>query len=259
MYKIIRVPKASPRFADLVTKSRSTRLHVLETDPTSFISKHAVEAALPVSVWQKRLSNPETTILACVAAHDDTDDSDPEMELIHNQWVGFVAVRGPMQYEDYYVTPDMGLPVPEEPEEETRWHIYDLYILPEHRGKGLARRLVKECIASAVKYTEAMKLSLTPPEDESKIIDNSRLSRNGVGMKQARIRLFMNPKNTWLITVYESMGFAAAGRVTLEEGFRANAVDESIPVDTRETEELIKMWHTRYGLAMEQIVSPGSE
>ena len=64
----------------------------------------------------------------------------------------------------------------------------------------------------------------------------------------------MNPKNAWLITVYEKMGFVKAGMVTLAEGFKANSMDESIPANTRETKELVGVWHTRYGLAMEQVV-----
>ena len=240
-YRIIRIPRASPRLADLVTKSRKTRLYALETDPASFLAQHAVESALPLEVWSKRLSNPETTILACVATNDSSNPDD-ETALIEEEWVGFAAVRGPMEYDDYYPSPDMNLPVPENPREEARWHVYDLYTLPAHRGRGLAKRLMNSCILTAVEYTKALSVSSSPPPNP---------------LQQARIRLFVNPKNTWVVKMYEGLGFRAAGKVTLDEGFRANALTESIPHNTRETEELMALWHTRFGLAMEQIVRVG--
>lgn len=251
-YRIIRVPKASPRMTELVTKFRSTRLDALMSDAASFLSKYAVESALVPSVWHRRFSNTQTMILACISISNPTADSDPETNLIENEWVGFAAVRGPMEYADYYVTPDMGLPIPGTPENETRWHVYDLYTLPQHRGKGLARRLVNECIAIAMECTTSLNTSLLPPT-----VQKCEVSSQAAELKQARIRLFMDPKNIWLINMYESMGFKVAGKVTLEEGFRANALDESIPVDTRKTEGSTKLWHTRFGVAMEQVVHLG--
>lgn len=76
-------------------------------------------------------------------------------------------------------------------------------------------------------------------------------------LRQARIRLFMNLKNAWLIAMYEKLGFTAAGRVTLEKGFRANALNDSVPIDTRESEESTIFWHTRFEVAMEQVVRLG--
>jgi GNAT superfamily N-acetyltransferase len=240
-YKIIHVPKTSPRLAEIVTKTRATRLHTLETDPTSWLSNHAAESSLPISVWERRLTSPDVTILVCIANSSNEDGRDPETNLIHSEWAGFAALRGPIKYEDYYVTPDMGLPIPASPKEELRWHLYDLYTLPKHRGQGVARRLIEECVATAVRHTEGSEPTLAP-------------STHTPEVKHAGIRLFMNPKNAWLITVYESMGFVKAGKVTLTEGFMANSMDESIPANTRETKEMIDLWHTRFGLAMEQVV-----
>lgn len=240
-YKIIHVPKTSPRLAEIVTKTRATRLHTLETDPTSWLSNHAAESALPISVWERRLTSPGITVLVCIATSSNEDGSDPETNLLQSEWAGFAALRGPMKYEDYYITFDMGLPTPASPEEERRWHLYDLYTMPKHRGQGVAKSLIDECIATAVRYTEGSEPALTP-------------SAHIPEVKHARIRLFMNPKNAWLITVYEKMGFVKAGMVTLAEGFKANSMDESIPANTRETKELVGVWHTRYGLAMEQVV-----
>ncbi|KAF2999858.1 hypothetical protein E8E13_007805 [Curvularia kusanoi] len=224
-YKFIRVPRASPRLAELVTKYRAMKLHALETDPASLGAKHDIEAALPFTTGNT------------------TDNQDPIMDLMDNKWVGLATIRGPMKYEDYYVNPDMGLPVPAVPEAERRWHIYDLYTLPEHRGQGLARNMVKECVAIAVESTA------------SQCADNEATAcPDGLEVNAARIRLFMNPKHAWLLTMYESFGFVAAGKATLEEGFRANVLDESIPANTRETKDLVDMWHTRIGLAMEQVV-----
>lgn len=236
-YRILRVPKTSPRLASLVAKSRATRLTALETDPTAFLAQHAVEQALQLSVWHARLTNPEVTMLACVAssargARSEDEDEDDVDVLLQSEWLAVAALRGPMEEEAYYESPDMRLPVPEKPETEARWHVFDLYTLPAHRGRGLARRLVGACVETAVEYSRAL------PQTE-----------------KARLRLFMNPKNAWLVKVYESMGFVTAGSVTLTEGFRANCMEASLPGGTAETEEGRARWHTRFGMAMEQVVS----
>lgn len=237
-YKIIRISRNSTRLSDLVGKIRATRLNALINDPSSFLAQYSVESALPISVWTKRISS-ETTILICVVTNKESALLDDESALIECEWAGFAAIRGPMEYEDYYSSPDMGLQMPSNPSEETRWHIYDLYTLPVHRGRNLAKRLINSCIEIAVEYTKGL---------------YSHKSKE-MFFKIARIRLFMNPKTTWLSKMYERLGFKAGGRVTLAEGFRANVMDESVPEDTRSTEELRSIWHTRYGLAMEQVIN----
>jgi GNAT superfamily N-acetyltransferase len=233
IYKVIRIPRTSSRLADLVTKFRHTKLAALEADSVSFASQYAIESALPLEVWTNRLSQ-ETTILICVAISNESIPLEDEDALIQGEWVGFAAVRGPMKYSDYYFYPEMGLPIPSNPDAETRWHIYDIYTCPSHRGKGLAKRLIAGCIETAVEYTTAMS-------------ENHQL-------RLARLNLFMNPKNTWLLKMYENVGFEGVGKVTLTEAFRANAMDESLPEDSDSTEELRTMWHSRHGLAMERVV-----
>lgn len=183
---------------------------------------------------------------SCLTAPSNADD---ESVLLGAEWVGFAAVRGPMDVQDYYVSPDMGLPVPHRPDEERRWHVFDLYTLSAHRGRGLARSLVGECVDVAVEGTQELASSPLLACSDGAV----RVSE--VEVKQARIRLFVDPKNAWLVRMYEGLGFRAAGKVTLEEGFRANRLDESIPGDTRLDEELERLWHTRFGLAMEQVVA----
>ncbi|KAF2035130.1 hypothetical protein EK21DRAFT_96910 [Setomelanomma holmii] len=76
----------------------------------------------------------------------------------------------------------------------------------------------------------------------------------GMNKQRARMRLFVNPKTTWLVAAYRQGGFQDSGMVTLREGFIANGMDESIPSDTTSTPELRVQWETRYGLAMEKII-----
>lgn len=258
IYKILPLPQTSPQLPALVAKFRSSRLAALQTDPASFVSKYEIEAELPMEVWEKRV-NGDTVVLVCVV--DDStssitpgssstsggDGDDSTTTLLTSPWASSAALRGPMTHESYYASPDMNLPVPENPLLEARWHVFDLYTLPAHRGRGLAARLVRECVSVAVGMTSSFAAvtttttSVTPPPPPT----------------HARIRLFMNPSNTWLRKMYENCGFAGVGRVTIEEGFRANGLDESVPADVGSTEALRRVWRTRVGLAMERVVEVG--
>ncbi|KAH7062875.1 hypothetical protein BKA63DRAFT_188304 [Paraphoma chrysanthemicola] len=230
-YTVIRVPAKSPRLTEIVTKFRDTKLTALKLEPEVFVQRYDLEVLHPVSVWQGRLSR-QTTLLVCVV---DADDSvSPEDALLQKEWAGFAAVRGPMTMEDYYHPPEMRHPMAEHPESETRWHYSDLYTIPAHRKRGVAMKLNKSRLAVATSGTRAL-------GDTSKT--------------QARLRLFVNPKRTWLVDFDRKVGFHDSHMVTLKEGLTANGMEESVPDDTQSTPELRALWETRYGLAMEQVIT----
>jgi hypothetical protein len=72
-------------------------------------------------------------------------------------------------------------------------------------------------------------------------------------MTAARVRLFCDPKKTYLVNLYKKMGFEEAGNCTLREAFVANGDGELIPRDTESSEALRYKWERRYGLAMERL------
>jgi GNAT superfamily N-acetyltransferase len=229
-YTVIRIPATSPHIADMVAKFRDTKLAALAADPGSFYQRYEVESLHPLSVWHARLTR-QRTCLVCVA----TSDPSPSVEdaLLTGEWAGFAAVRGPMSFEEYYVSPEMGQPVPRDPENEIRWHVYDLYTAPPHRGQGVAKKLGEGLIKVVTKDTQAI---------------------NGGAIRRARLRLIVHPKATWLVNGYSSFGFKESGRVTLREGLVANGMAESVAEDTNSTEQLRAIWETRYGMAMEKVI-----
>jgi GNAT superfamily N-acetyltransferase len=229
-YTVLRIPATSPHIADLVAKFRDTKLAALKADPGSFYQRYDVELLHPLSVWHTRLTS-QRTCLVCVATKDLA--SSPEDALLIGDWAGFASVRGPMSFEEYYASPEMGQPVPKDPEHETRWHVYDLYTAPFHRGRGVAKKLGEGLFGVVAEETRAL---------------------NGGAPKRARLRLIVHPKSTWLVKGYSDFGFKESGRVSLSEGLVANGMAESVPKDTNSTEELRALWETRYGMAMEKLI-----
>jgi GNAT superfamily N-acetyltransferase len=229
-YTVLRIPTNSPHIADFVAKFRDTKLAALKADPASFYQRHDVESLHPLSVWHARLTS-QRTCLVCVATKVPVSSS--EDALLNGEWAGFAAARGPLSFEEYYSSPDMGQPVPKDPESELRWHVYDLYTAPLHRGHGVATKLGKGLTAVVAEDTQAM--------------------NDGV-IKRARLRLIVHPKSTWLVKGYLNGGFEKSGTVTLREGLVANGMAESVAEDTSSTEELRAIWETRYGMAMERVI-----
>lgn len=229
-YRFIRVPMDSPQLDSILMKWRDTKISALQIDPKSFLAKHDTEAALPTSVWEARFKFC-TAIIVCVALSNPVLSD--EEALIQGEWAGTASIKGPMDCTSYYPSPDMEQPVPEDPSIEARWHVFDLYTLPTHRQRGLARKLLNGCVDAAVE--------LSTPLCEQ-------------GVQQVRIRLFMSPANTWLVGWYKMMGFAEAGKPCLRDGFIANGRGESIPDDEAMTDELREFWGVRFGLAMDRVV-----
>jgi GNAT superfamily N-acetyltransferase len=229
-YTVLRIPAASPRIVDFVAKFRHTKLAALKADPGSFYQRYDVESLHPISVWHDRLTR-QRTCLVCVAT--DGPVPSPEDALLNGEWVGFAATRGPMSFEEYYCSHEMGQPVPKDPECELRWHVYDLYTAPLHRGHGVAKKLGEGLIAAVTEETRAL---------------------NDGEIRRARLRLIVNPKSTWLVKGYRDFGFKESGMVTLAEGLVANGMAESVAADTNSTEQLRSIWETRYGMAMERVI-----
>ncbi|KAH7359495.1 hypothetical protein BKA66DRAFT_228955 [Pyrenochaeta sp. MPI-SDFR-AT-0127] len=230
-YQILRIPTSSPHLSDLITKFRDTKLEALKCSPSEWIYQYASESGHPLSVWKARLAR-QNTILVCVATQDTSLSA--EDALLQGEWVGFAVVRGPFAFEDYYAVPEMEQPVPEDPDVETRWHIYDLYTFPAHRGRGIATKLGAAGMAAVGEITAAL-------SDKTK--------------QRARVRLFCNPKNTALVDTYKRLGFEQSGRVTLKEGLEANGMAESIPArDAMSSEHFKRVFDTRIGIAMERVI-----
>lgn len=230
---LLRISPTSPHISALVSKFRTTKLSALHTDPKVFVQRYDYEVQHPLSVWETRLAR-QISVLVCVEARkdDETTLSDDEI-LLQKEWLGFGAVRGPIAYDTYYPSLEMQQPIPQDPECETRWHLYDLYTFPKYRGNGIAQSLGEGLFRIVVQGTLAL------------------------GKSIARMRLIVHPKSTWLVDGYTKMGFAKSGVCSLKEGFVANGMGESVPEDTSSTEELRALWETRYGMCMERVVEVG--
>jgi ribosomal protein S18 acetylase RimI-like enzyme len=225
IYTVIRIPATSPRIDELVTRFREVKLAALKADPTAFLN-YEVESKHPDPVWKDRL-DAKFAYLVCVKTTD--PDLSPEDALLSGDWAGYSAVRERVSIEEYYAHEDMGQPVPDHPELETRWHIYDLYTMPAHRGRNVAKKLIDGCIA---------------------LVERA-IATDGADSRRARIRLMVNPANVWLVKWYGKFGFKDSGMATLRQGFTANGWENSVPANSREVEELRNKWEKPYGLIME--------
>ncbi|KAH7121261.1 hypothetical protein B0J11DRAFT_508289 [Dendryphion nanum] len=231
MYQVIRIPLHSSRLSELILKFKAAKLAALVAEPTSFATRHAEEALLPILAWEQRLAAPSATFI-CVAVSKDNVESGDEAFLLLNEWVGMVTIRGPLPYSDFYL-PATGQPQPAESRLEAYWHMATLYVSSAHRNRGLAKRLVN----AAIEYARRQVI----------------LNENSERIMRARIRLFCDPRKQHVVRMYSNLGFSEAGRNTLKEAFEANGDESQIPADTNSTETLRNRWELRFGLAMEKM------
>ncbi|KAF2489118.1 hypothetical protein BU16DRAFT_427954, partial [Lophium mytilinum] len=209
----------------LATKYRAVRLAALAAEPTAFATTYAAESTHPLSVWSARLSHPDANDFALLAtptpiSEPDAKDEDAAVKLLlSSDWAGLIALRGPTPYAAYFL-PLSGQRVEEAG--ETRWHLNALYTAPAHRGRGLARVLIRA------------------------VVDYAR--GRTVSGERARVRLFCAEK---MAGMYARQGFSRVGGCTLSEAFVANGDPGGVPGDAGETEEGRGRWCTRYGVVME--------
>lgn len=226
-YRILRIPTTSPHLPDLTSKFCATKLSALLADPASFSASHADELLLPLQTWHERLS-PPSAILVCVDTPSNADLNDEEA-LLAGEWIGMATLRGPL-LSATYALPEYTPTKPSDPSCETRWHLSNLWVSSAHRGRGIAKNIVNSCVEHAVGETRAL------------------------GKEAARIRLIIKDEGSFLKRMYAGMGFEAAGRASLREAYGASGDGAGVPEDTDSTEELRRVWETRYGVVMERIV-----
>jgi ribosomal protein S18 acetylase RimI-like enzyme len=244
LYSTLPIPKDPRHLANLATKFREEKLSALTTDPQAFATTYAAECDHPLSVWLSRLDAPSTNYVCLAtpypipeairpgsiyAGNDAVIDAAVGL-LLSAEWAGMVTLNGPVPFEAYHI-PQSGQPHAADPSTETRWHMHNMYTSYAHRGKGLAKLLIK----SVMEYATLRSREIGPDV-------------------KARVRLFCNPKNPVVMGLYRGAGFGSVGTVTLEDAFIANGDPEGVPKDSAETEEGRAKWHTRYGIVMDKVV-----
>lgn len=200
-YSYIRISKSNS-VNESAQKYRDLRLRALQASPSSFSSTYEIEAAFSEKDWIERLVDPgrETFIIAATPRNQIANGPDG------TEWVGQVTLRGPASQADFTLPPESGQPAPKSDEEEERWQMLSLFVLPEHQGGGLGGNLCRETLEYLRNYQSS------PPT--------------------VYVRLFVKAGNTITVRLYERLGFDDIGRATLAEAFVANGDAHLLPNDT---------------------------
>lgn len=202
-HTVLRIDRSDTDFPALVSKYKALRLSALQQTPSAFSSTYEAESKLSDHDWMARLRNPSKDTFVVV-------DSDGE-------WVAQVTVYGPVSAEAYTLPREAGQPPVAPDEDEEKWQMLSLYVLPTHRGKGVAKLLCREAIE------HLRSLRHTAP--------------------RIRVRTMIAPDNQAACKLFGSLGFSDAGLCTLAEGLRSNG--EAVPEGVLSAE-----YTTRAGIIM---------
>jgi ribosomal protein S18 acetylase RimI-like enzyme len=194
---------------------RNLRLNALKTSPDSFSSTYDIESAFGDEVWEQRLCEKGKQTFICAASHVTSGDT---------EWVGQVTLRGPLNRSDYDLPRESGQPPADQDVHTELWQMLSLFNLPEHRGRGLGKRLCQEAL-----------LYLEKERPASSVL----------------VRLMVKPQNTATVRLYQSLGFEDVGRCTLAEALVANGDVKLLPDDYSTRNE----YTTRVGLIMTRRIS----
>ena len=233
----------------LAQKLRTFKLHALLSDPNAFSQSYAAESQLPISAWEARVSNPVFRIVVCIVDSGEAREfgdkngkdeagmkeipEDVVKALLASDWAGTFTLVGPVSL-DAWVYPMSGQPKTGSDEEEKRWHLTSLFVLPEHRGRGLAAKLT----IAAVQAGSSISQSSPSP------VEGKQGAR-----RTTRFRLIVHPKNKPVVGLYEKLGFVVGGLYTQREAMMAMGDAAGIPENAEE-----EKWNTRLAIGMERIV-----
>ncbi|KAF4494985.1 Acyl- N-acyltransferase [Fusarium agapanthi] len=198
-------------------KYRDLRLKALKASPESFSSTYEIESQFTEKEWMDRLLQDGRENFICVATPADAGSSSVA------QWVGQVTLRGPVSRRDFTLPEISGQPMPGRDDEEDRWQMLSLFILPEHQGRKLGQDLCREVIRH-----------LQETQQKARTV----------------VRLMVKPQNTATVHLYEKLGFETVGKCTLAEALVANGDGHLLPEDIADAR-----YSTRSGLIMIYTIS----
>lgn len=199
----------------LAEKSASLRLAGLLQSPESFSSTYAEEVSLTGADKLKKLQRPKRTIIIASQVGDGNHD------WTQAEWAGQVTLLGPFTRAEYlapyaethkdekYRLSRSELdatftPVPGDDKSAVYWHMTALYVLNDHRRRGIGDQLCK------------------------KAFEFMRENSEGAS---SELRLVIKPGNGAVERMYERLGFETKeARSTLAEAIVASEGQESLPV-----------------------------
>ncbi|KAH7185112.1 uncharacterized protein B0J16DRAFT_414501 [Fusarium flagelliforme] len=193
---------------------RDLRLRALKASPGSFASTYEIESKFTFDTWKDRILQGDRENLVCIATSTDPSTSGQA------EWVGQVTLRGPASKKDFSLPEASGQPPIGEDDEEEKWQLLSLSILPEHQGQGLAQGLCQE----ALKYLQERRQK-----------------------PRVLVRLMTKADNTATIRLYRKLGFEVVGASTLVEGLVTNGDGNLLPDDITDPK-----YTTRTGVIMTQ-------
>ncbi|SCV45016.1 related to GNAT family acetyltransferase [Fusarium fujikuroi] len=191
---------------------RDLRLKALKASPESFSSTYEIESQFTETQWMDRLLQDDRENFVCVTTPVNRGTSSMA------EWVGQVTLRGPVGRKAFTLPEVSGQPLPGGDDEEDRWQMLSLFILPDHQGRKLGQGLCREVI----KHLQ----------------ETQRKARTVV-------RLMVKPQNTTTVHLYEKLGFETVGKCTLAEALVANGDGHLLPEDIADAR-----YSTRSGLIM---------
>jgi GNAT superfamily N-acetyltransferase len=223
IYKIHHVPTSDETLLPfLAGKFASLRLSALTTSTTAFSSTFEIESAFTSSQWIQRVRRPLVHTFVAIAYGAGTLLEQQTIDA--GDWIGSATLLGPFPKATYELPESEG-PVIGSDEEETRWQMTAVYNSPAHRGKGIAKMLIKGALDFAAEQSGSDRAT--------------------------RMRIMIHPANVVVKKLYYGLGFVDAGIVTLAEAYLSNCDSELLPPDGGASEP--EKYHFRAGLIMERL------
>lgn len=217
-----------PHLSALARKYAALRFDALLTSPDAYASTHAMESELTQEDWENRIWRKGAVILVCIPEPGASfrDEEDNGEALLDREWVGSTVILGPIPTSSYELSPESLGPVVGSDEEETKWQMSGLYTSPKHRGKGLAKMIIRAATDYAKKHSPSVPL--------------------------VRVRIMIKPTNEVVKSLYSRLGFVEAGRCMGVEAVKANGDDRFVEALVKEFPDSMT---TRVVMVMELLES----
>jgi len=158
-FEILQLPKDPDGIRSHVEQYKAFRLLSLQTDPDSFGSSYEREIAFSEDIWYNRLANPDAVTLVALQS---------------GCIVCTITILGPLPFSPEELSPTVN---PWElkggaTQSRSHWRINGMFTLPQARGQGIAKALIKK----GLEYASTQAARSGKPFVASLVVDNDNLA-----------------------------------------------------------------------------------
>ncbi|KAF5353899.1 hypothetical protein D9756_007110 [Leucocoprinus leucothites] len=161
-----------------ILQYKELHLKALKTNPEHFATTYEQALSLSFEEWKSRIQSRDKVTIVAVAPLQGSLVKGPKESDLQQKWVGMVTVIGPKTLQRFGFTPPRSVQGHSGYDLESYFCIVGVWVDPDHRRKGLARKMME----GGIGWIQADDVPDQPVEKRTLVLQVTEDNQEAIGM-----------------------------------------------------------------------------